>query len=88
MLKTEKWLWSGIVGSVIAPILLITFSNWIVKGGPLWLVFLGSALFWFIFCGGWRTIGRFKKLRRAQYWRRLAFANPADVPLAQPQPVR
>ncbi len=87
MLKTEGWLWRQSVGSIITPILLITLSNWIFKGGSLWLLFIGSTLFWFIFCGGWGTVGRFKKLRRAQYWRRLAFANPQMVPLAQPQPV-
>ena len=87
MLKTEGWLWRQIVGSIITPILLITLSNWIFKGGSLWLLFIGSTLFWFIFCGGWGTIGSFKKLRRAQYWRRLAFANPQMVHLAQPQPV-
>lgn len=83
MLKSDRWRWTEIWTSVIYPILFFAVSIWIFKGEPLWQALIGSIILWFIF-GGWMSIGTFRKLRRAEQRRQLAFSSPQMVRLAQP----
>ena len=86
MLKTERWFQREILATVISPILFVALYSWIFKGDPFWQALLVGIGF-FCVVGGWGTMSLIRKLRRAEQWRRLAFANPRMVPLAQPQPV-